>query len=507
MKKIYRRDFLKVGASMSLSLIGSPFLRLTQPVRKADPEKKNVLIIVFDAFSALHTSLYGYPRETTPNLTRLADRAIVYHNHYAAGNFTTSGTASLLTGVYPWKHRAFDLFRPVVQTFATKNLFHAFDDYYRIAYTHNPVAARLLEQFSSSLDKNIPVEEFLLTNDGIVEKVFSKDDDAASVGWDRYLKQEQGYGYSLFLSMLYRELRSSQLTSLKSQFPRGLPSIRGDNYFTLETVVTWLSSQAERFPQPFLGYFHFIPPHQPYSTRIEFYNRFQNDGFVSMEKEEDVFSEGESIEFSLRRRQQYDEYILYLDWEFGRLFDQLQATGLLENTWVILTSDHGELFERGIIGHNTPVLYEPVIRVPLMIFEPGRTTRADIYDQTSAVDLLPTLLKITGGRLPEWSDGNVLSPFSNDTKPLTRNIYALDSRDTASDSPLEEVALMMLEGENKLVYFSGYPELNDVERVELYNIAEDPEELNNLYTAQSKVGNRLLEKIKGKLAEVNRPYQ
>ena len=66
---------------------------------------QNIIIIVFDAFSAYHISLYGYQRETAPNISRLAERAIVYHNHYAGGNYTTPGTASLLTGAQPWPSR------------------------------------------------------------------------------------------------------------------------------------------------------------------------------------------------------------------------------------------------------------------------------------------------------------------------------------------------------------------------------------------------------------------
>ncbi len=68
-----------------------------------------MVVIVFDAFSAYNISLYGYQRETTPNIARWAERAVVYHNHNAGGNFTIPGTASLLTGTYPWTHRAFGL--------------------------------------------------------------------------------------------------------------------------------------------------------------------------------------------------------------------------------------------------------------------------------------------------------------------------------------------------------------------------------------------------------------
>ncbi len=61
----------------------------------------NIIVLVFDAMSADNLSLYGYRRETSPNFERLAQRSNVYHSHYSAGSFTTSGTASLLTGLYP----------------------------------------------------------------------------------------------------------------------------------------------------------------------------------------------------------------------------------------------------------------------------------------------------------------------------------------------------------------------------------------------------------------------
>ena len=92
-----RRDFLKLAGMLPLGL-AAPQLDRSLGLQS---DKKNVIIIVFDAFSAYNISLYGYGRETTPNITRLAERATVYHNHYAGSNFTTPGTASLLTGTYP----------------------------------------------------------------------------------------------------------------------------------------------------------------------------------------------------------------------------------------------------------------------------------------------------------------------------------------------------------------------------------------------------------------------
>src|SRR5687768_13543777 len=94
-----RRDFLKLAGLLPLSLSVPRLLQTLQPSGSAQEKPKNVLIVIFDAFSASNIPLYGYDRMTTPNIAHLSKKAIVYHNHFAGGNFTTPGTASLLTGV------------------------------------------------------------------------------------------------------------------------------------------------------------------------------------------------------------------------------------------------------------------------------------------------------------------------------------------------------------------------------------------------------------------------
>ena len=81
-KNLNRRDFLKLSSALSAGLVGLPYLKLLPPGQTGVSGKKNILIIVFDAFSAHHISAYGYERNTTPNLARLAERAVVYHNHF-----------------------------------------------------------------------------------------------------------------------------------------------------------------------------------------------------------------------------------------------------------------------------------------------------------------------------------------------------------------------------------------------------------------------------------------
>ena len=103
-----RRDFLKLASALMLAPMvptssasnsqkDSAIVSSRISVKQSD--LPNVIIIIFDALSALHLPPYGYTRDTSPNLNRFAQQSIVYHNHHSAGNFTTPSTASLLTGV------------------------------------------------------------------------------------------------------------------------------------------------------------------------------------------------------------------------------------------------------------------------------------------------------------------------------------------------------------------------------------------------------------------------
>ncbi len=507
--RLNRRDFLKLTGLMPLGLASPPLLKMLSAVGSAQGKGPNVIVVVFDAFSALDISLYGFSRQTTPRIDRLAERAIVYHNHYAGCNYTTSGTASLLTGTLPWTHRALRPKDVVAPPFVKRNLFGTFPDYYRLAYTHNGWANILLQQAQSEISELVPWKKlFLDSYDSFIHSLFVNDEDTASVSWTRNVDvKEAGFAYSLFLSHLYQSLQEHRNPGLLKLFPRGLPST-GDvgSQFLLETATEWIGDQVTRVPRPFIGYFHLLPPHGPYNTTLEFYNRFRSDGFRPTYKPDDVFSEGVSYETLLKRRTEYDEFILYVDREFGRFYDGLEASGLLENTWLVLTSDHGEMFERGISAHSTDSLYQPVIRIPLLIWEPGRTTRTDVQVHTSAVDVLPTLASVTGHALPDWTEGTVLPPFSQASPDPNRSVYVVRAAKNPPSSPLTRASTMLVKGRYKLLYFFGYEDRGFQELVKLFDIQADPEELNDLSLSQKDVTTEMLAELKSKLDQVNRPY-
>jgi arylsulfatase A-like enzyme len=506
-KTLNRRDFLKLAGLFSASYaVPQIMVSPSRPLETASGE--NVLIVVFDAFSASNISLHGYSRGTTPNIDRLAERATVYHNHFAGANFTTPGTASLLTGTLPWTHRAVTYNDTVLDAYRDKNIFTAFPGYHRLAYSHNTLVNTLLKQFRDNIEDFTPRDKLFLDSDGLVNTLFGDDEDIASISWVRAIKRrEEGYAYSLFLSRLYELFKDLKVKNMEVTFPRGLPFINLDNYYILEQSIDWLQASAAAAPQPFLAYYHFLPPHYPYKTRADFYGAFTGDGYQQPDKPYHFFTQEKSLAQLLEWRTWYDEFILYADAEFGRLFDFLESAGLLENTWLVLTSDHGEMFERGISGHRPPVFYQPMIRIPLMIFAPGQRSRQDVYDKTSAIDLLPTLLRVTGQKIPDWIEGRVLPPHRKSETSPKRQIYAVYAKGTEKDLPITQGTVMLLRDQYKLMYSFGFPQIGgEGEWIELYDLEDDPEELNNLVRSRRGAANALLEMAKAKLDEVNRPY-
>ena len=471
-------------------------------------DQKNVIVLVFDALSAYNLSLHGYQRETTPNLRRLAKRAIVYHNHFAASNFTSSGTASLLTGTLPWTNRAIEDNGRVAKAVLSHNIFDLFEGYYRTAFSHNSWVVTLLRQFANSIEEVVPRERLYLGSyDGPIHNLFSRDDDAATVAWTRYMKTEDGYSYSLFLSGLYKLLHDRQVSSYQQMFPLGLPINGSKDAFVLDQTVDWLKAHLRAIPQPFFGYFHFLPPHAPYRTSLEFYRHFAQDGLKPPIKPLDEFAEKDAPTDLLQQRTEYDEFILYADKALGDLFGSMEASGLLDRTWVVFTSDHGEMFERGFVGHGNVTLYQPVIRVPLLIFEPGRDTGIDIHIPTGAADVLPTLAHVTGRPVPGWTEGTVLPPFAAAGPEANRSIYSITARKNEQDAPIHRATVMLLRGRYKLIYAFGYQDLGVDDLVKLYDIEADPEELVDLSSSEKGVAAQLLRELKSKLDEVNAPYR
>lgn len=512
-----RRDFLKLLALLPLLKI--PFDLFNElggdpQGPSQNPDAPNILILVFDACSATNLSLYGYPRDNTPNLRRFAERATVFNRHYAGGSFTTPGASSLLTGSYPWSHRAFHVYGRVIQDYIQQNLFSTFpaDTFNRMAYTHNDLAGMLLYQFSEDIDLFKKTKELALYYEKILaDGLFVNDHNVEFMSERLALRgKDHKIPSTLFVSTLHRLWRTNKGNDLqrvyKELFPRGIPSANAAPLlFLLEDAIDWIAGQASNSPRPYLGYFHMMPPHEPYNTRREFYDMFLNDGFHPPAKPAHHFSQGHPQEQLEEKRREYDEFIAYADAEFGRLYDYLDQNRLLENTYLVVTSDHGEMFERGILEHITQTLYEPLTRIPLVIFSPGQRERVDVDVPTSCVDLLPTLCHVTDLPAPGWSEGRVLPTFSENSPADDRSVFTMDGKTNARMAPFTRGTVSMVKGPYKLIHYFGYDDYASV--YELYDLENDPEELEDLYETHGSLASELSQELQAKLQAVNEPYR
>ncbi len=498
MPSISRRDALKAALCLSAGAALYPLLSLF-PKNLIDVNNKpNIIVLVFDAMSARNLSLYGYPRRTTPNLERLAQRATVYHAHYSGGNFTSTGTASMLTGSYPWTHRAINLGGLVARNFIEHNIFNFLqDEYYCAAFSQNDFADLLLAQFDSSINRHLPIGSFIYKSYRmLLAENFPKDPIVAYKALDDFLFSDIHRPASPLFGFMERVFQAKVKDSYKQlsiDYPESLP----DNWhyvFLNETVYAGVLEELRKLEDlgiPFFGYFHLWSPHEPYAPKKEFIGIFpeikiRNKPIHKLSRLDLPKSQ------LMKYRTTYDEYIANVDFEIGKLVDALESQGILQNSYLILTSDHGEVFERGESGHNTRLLFDSVIHIPLLIIAPGQQNRQDIYTSTSNIDLLPTFLSLAGKPIPDGVEGKIL-PGVGGEEDTERSIFSVEAKESSSFRALQQITTSMIKGDYKLIYYLGYRKYSDV--FELYNLQTDLDEVKNLFTKDTVIASRMREEL------------
>ena len=131
----------------------------------------------------------------------------------------------------------------------------------------------------------------------------------------------------------------------------------------------------------------------------------------------------------------YDDCIADLDEQLGKLVDELDQRGILEKTWLIIASDHGESFgeHRGVFIHGGS-LYDTELHVPLLIIPPGsNASKRTVNEPVSLRDLAATIVELTGPGSSSPFPGDSLTRFWKDVEP------PLPSKHSSSDSALAEV--------------------------------------------------------------------
>ena len=510
MSRISRRDFLRVGAGISGAL-ALPRWALGAP--SSDPQSSgtphNIVLIVFDAMSAKNLSVYGYPRRTTPNLERFAERASVYHQHYATGNFTIPGTASLLTGLYPWTHRAINMAGLIARDRADQNIYRVSGPaFHRLAFSQNLWPNYFLGQFGRDVDETSrPRPSASTIRPSAARWVWLRR--TRERAFAELLFADGSAPGSLVLGLGERlSMYAAAVRSASPEYARGLPQT--GNYsvvFKLRDVMNGLIATLSTLSRPSFAYLHLWSPHAPYLPTRAFEGIFLDDWTPEPKPSHRLVDPTVHRSRSTMndQRRQYDEYIANLDDEFGRLLDVMESSGLLESSYVIITSDHGEMFERGVVGHETPLMYEPVLRIPLLISAPAQRSRRDVNVPTSNVDILPTLAQAAGLPVPDWCEGRVL-PGQGGMEEAERSLFMVEAKTERPFVRLSRGSFAMRRGRYKLIDYMGHSQYRVQHRFEMYDLEDDAEELTNIFSDTMAAARSMQEELMGRIEGYNAQF-
>ncbi|MBN1996943.1 sulfatase [candidate division KSB1 bacterium] len=338
----------------------------------------NILLISIDSLRPDHLSLYGYHKETSPNLELFAAQGIIYENAFSAANWTGAAVSSLLTGLYPTCHgytnRRYYL-DPDVESIATLLQRAGF---YTICFSNN---------------------------------LYISHKTGMSQGFDKFLYQGKEERQDSGKDLIAKESRlAAKLKNVLPARPKSLLKdvldhanhkrmlTRDKGAFKTETAFKkWFNRYNGE--KPFFAYIHYQEPHSVYFPPFPFRRRFFSGSWVYESKYLDfdlIDFFGGKVEFTEQQinhyKELYDGEIAYLDWRLGRLLDYLKHNRVLDNTVVIVTADHGEnMGENGYFWHAF-CLYDSLIRIPLIIRYPEWFASASLSSElVQIVDIVPTL--------------------------------------------------------------------------------------------------------------------
>ena len=388
---------------------------------KAGETRPRVLFVVFDTLRADRTSLYGYEKATTPFLEELAEKGSVVEEAVAQYPSTQVSHWSIFTGLNPVRHGAYEfLVRP-------------------------SEGETMAEVFRKS---------------GYLTAAFT---DGGYV--------HSGFGFSRGFD-LYDD---GPLEGFENLDP-----LKDTPHRTFDRTEAWLRSNHSR---EFFLFLHTYHVHVPYTPPPEYVTLFKR-------KYKGLFEiyYGDLFPFAINNRFEtvtptelkrietlYLAEIRYLDDAFRDLWQRLEAMGALENTIVVITSDHGEdMMEHDWIHHGT-TLYDPALLVPLIFIWPEEVPGGTrLHCQRPLVDVLPTLLDLVGLETPKDIDGRSFAKELKRGQCSESRLAYSELRDSWYKPGPDLPQVSVRDGSWKFILHTKSG------KEELYDLTADPGETNDL---------------------------
>jgi arylsulfatase A-like enzyme len=387
----------------------------------AERGRPNVLMIVLDTVRADHLAPYGYERVTTPGLDAFARRcATRYTDAYASSSWTLPSHASLFTGLYPSQHGA---------------------NYCGAKKECGAAGAQPLRRDAPTLAERFAAHGYqtaaITANAHYVTQSF---------GLDRgFAHFDDRWGANLNCLLL------PQLAGFLSHVGHSIYR-RADSITDL--ALAWIANRD--VDRPFFLFVNYMDAHTPHLPAPPY------DAAFGGQQPLDPYAPPDSLSALL-----YDRELLFLDAHLSRLLGALEAHGLLDDTVITITSDHGEAFgEHGLWWHGRS-LYDDALRVPLYVKGVGPCRSATAARRTTGIEVYHLVLARAG--LEEDSDA---------TEPAKVLAELAGVKNPAVEPDRDLLAWM--DGHTKWIASSRGD-------VEAYDLDGDPHELHNLAVDSDQV--------------------
>ncbi|MEM3101507.1 MAG: sulfatase [Candidatus Nitrosotenuis sp.] len=458
---------------------------------KSDISRPNIILVIFDALTARDMSVYGYNKVTTPFINVWSKTASLFNRFKSSSDWTTPATASLMTGKRVWTHRTFQEYSPPVKSnIESLPLVLKKNGYYNIAFVVNPYA---------SIDKLGITNGFDIAP-SFLELVESKH----LIGWK--------FGIlNVVLTRVFGGKIKFYTWIIDPQFIFG--KIITAVYYKLFTISQteappeiafkkFLETLDKGVREPFFAWIHLYPPHGPYLPPVSYIGIFDSSTELRSFNQQRIELTEEKINIEEHWnifKARYDEFIRYCDKTFEDFITNLLNKDKLKNTIIIFTSDHGESFEHGDFTHGHAHLYEQVTHIPLIIKEPDQTNGVVINDLVEQIDIAPTILDLVNIPIPSWMEGRSVAPLLRGEKLSPKPVFSMNFKKNPSRGhQISEGTIAVWEGDYKLIYY-----LKDGKSL-LFNLKNDPEELDDISNEKSSITRHLLALIQDNLLKINK---
>ncbi|MDP6941250.1 MAG: sulfatase [Planctomycetota bacterium] len=341
----------------------------------------NFLVVLIDTLRADRLGAYGYERNTSPVMDQLSLEGARFEAAYSHAPWTRPSVASLMTSLYPQSHDIIGNEDSLPSGLPTLAQILKFRGYSTAAFSANPQVMPVYG-FGRGFDVFGNSQASMLRR--------------TSIGRVEHLTM---YGIK---KILLPSLSGKKRDTANEDSDDVHKSLRNSQAGGLNKLAfEWVDSYSGN--EPFMLYMQYLDPHSPYSPPVDYLN---SDGqepvvlplnFIQKNAPPWPFMDSEKATPDVLRglNRLYDAEIAYVDHELGKLIDRLEAKGMMENTIVVVTSDHGEEFYDHNQWLHGQSLFDELVRVPLIFSGPGIQPGV-IKNPVGLVDVLPTLATLAG---------------------------------------------------------------------------------------------------------------